>query len=225
MDLYCGNCGTKNESSAQFCGNCGRPLPSNRSSFPHKGRTWISKAASIGATIVIIFFFLPWVSVSCSMLRMSVISVSGYQVASGHMLDNLNSTLGGLGSTLGGLGDLSGLGGMDTSGISDQVSKYLNNKTSVPAVWLILVIGVLGIFSLVGGKGGGKIALGVGVIGVIALIVLAVKISGINSQIAVSGFSIKTEGGLVMEWLGFLFMSGAGILSLMYDENKKGISP
>jgi hypothetical protein len=218
MDLYCGNCGKKNDPSAKFCESCGKSLspiqPPIPRPVPPKRRSWISRTASIGAFITIAFFFLPWVSVSCSAssLTMSATTVSGYQIASGHipLLDNLSS----LGTYFGGLGT-----GMDSSGVSNLVKNELNNQTSFPVVWLILGIGVIGLLSLVGGKKGGRIALGIGIVGVIALVILGIKISEINSQISTYGFEVGTESGLVFEWLGFLFMTGMGILSLIYDSN------
>jgi hypothetical protein len=219
MDIFCGNCGAKNNSSYQFCENCGHRLSSIQVPGPYKGRTWSSKIASIGAAIVLIFFFLPWASVSCSssMLSMSSLSVSGYQIASGNIpaLKSLNDWGGYLGA----------LGGMDTSGTSDLVKNALNNKTSSPAVWLIFVVGLVGLLSLLGGRSGGRIALGVGILGVIGLIIFGINLSGINSQINTFGFRAKTEFGLIAEWLGFLFMIGMGILSLLYDNQKEKSNP
>ena len=216
MAKYCGDCGKKNDASARFCERCGHSLapiqPPPPLPFPPKQRSWISRVASIGALIAIVFFFLPWVSVSCSASSLSMPSttVSGYQIATGHipLLDNLNS----IGSYFGD----SSLG-MDTSGASDLVMNALNNKASSPAVWLILVIGGIGLFSLLGGKKGGKVAMIIGILGILSLIIFGIKISGINSQISISGFKIKTEAGLVFEWLGFLFMTGMGISSIFYD--------
>jgi len=216
MDIYCGNCGQRNETSARFCEKCGQTIVHDRPSMivsPPRKRSWLAKLASVGASIAIICFFLPWVSVSCStnpgIFTMPATTVSGYQIASGNfpLVDNLNN--------LGGL--FGGISGLDSTGVSDSISTYLNGETSSPAVWLILLIGIIGLSTLIGGKKGGKIAIGIGILGIIALFVFGIKLGSINSQISISGFKVKTEAGLILEWLGFLFMTGMGITSILYD--------
>jgi hypothetical protein len=229
MDIYCTNCGAKNDTSSQFCENCGSPLTKLHSTAPPvtpplappRPRTWISKAGSVGALVAILGFFLPWLSVSCSAAGFAVPSttVSGSQIASGHipMLDKIQS----LGSYLGdyGLGEL-GLGDL---GLGSTGAGALTSQVAHPAVWLILVIGLLGLLPLLGGKRGGKIAIGVGALGVIALIIVGINIGSLNSQINMVGFKIKTQAGLVFEWLGFLYLMGMGVLSLLYDSDISSI--
>ena len=220
MDIYCTECGAKNDASSQFCENCGKPLDKLSASVPQvthpltqsRPRTWISKAASVGALIAILCFFLPWLSVSCTAAGYAVPSstVSGSQIASGHipLLDNIQDLSYYLGDY--GLSEL-GLGSSKTSDVASQVAH--------PAVWLILVIGLLGLLTLLGGKRGGKIAIVVGVLGIIALLIVGINISRLNSQISLYGFKVKTQAGLVFEWLAFLYLIGMGVLSQLYDSD------
>ncbi len=240
MDIYCINCGTKNDSSSQFCESCGTPLArapaqpvyTPPAPPPPKPRSWVSKVASIGAMVVVVFFFLPWVSVSCTAAQLGIpaTSISGNQIATGHipLVDNLSSLGGylgdyGLGSL--GLGDL-GLGdmGLGTHSTSDLAAQ-LGGNMAYPAIWLILVIGLLGFASLVGGPRGGKIAIAVGALGIIALFIVGLKIGSINSQISMYGFKLKTELGLIFEWAGFIFLLVMGVLSQRYDIPGYAVNP
>jgi hypothetical protein len=84
--MYCSNCGFNNKEDAKFCENCGFQLISstttpvtNPSDTPTKS-SW-RKWSSIGAAIVVICFFLPWVSVSCA--GRQVVSLTGGEIATG----------------------------------------------------------------------------------------------------------------------------------------------
>jgi len=216
MDIYCENCGSRNDASSQFCENCGYPIKpieqASKTQSAPKSRSWISRMASIGASIVIIFFFLPWATVSCSSNLVSLpipISASGYQIASGqYPLINDASSLYSLLNSYGLISD------------STEISQ-LTQQISAPFIWLILICGIMGLLSLAGGRTGGTIALIAGIVGVIVLIVLGIKLSEINSQISLYGFKIRTEIGIVVEWLGFLFMILIGVLSLLFIKTQE----
>jgi hypothetical protein len=77
--MFCSHCGFNNKETAKFCENCGKamtelPIPISKGSSWHK---W----ASIGAALVVICFFLPWMSVSG--LGIQIISLTGFEIASG----------------------------------------------------------------------------------------------------------------------------------------------
>ena len=77
--MFCSHCGFNNKENAKFCEKCGKPTKNPPPPVPQKS-SW-HKWASIGAALVVICFFLPWVSVSG--LGIQIISLTGFQIASG----------------------------------------------------------------------------------------------------------------------------------------------
>lgn len=210
MTIYCGKYGHPNDPASKFCEVCGEPLTAKNAeersmvAEPQKSKKWISRLSSMVAGLIILFFFLPWVSVSCnySLLSSQKIKASGYQLASGDFPLINKAT------------DITSLvSGYDIG--SDQINE-IKSQASTPVLWMVLVLGIIGIFCLLGGKAGGAISLIVGFLGIIFLISLASKLSTLSSQIQMMGFKINTEPALVMEWLGFILLIVIGIIALIY---------
>ena len=82
--MYCGKCGAKVPEGNRFCNACGTPVFGERSKDQNAASAWV-KADSVmafiilGAILVIIGIFLPWISVA----------VNGYGYSTG-----ISSTLG-----------------------------------------------------------------------------------------------------------------------------------
>jgi hypothetical protein len=82
--MYCVNCGYKNEAGQAYCIKCGTRLaivhPTDSGYRPQKsvsGLTAGKKVSSAAALLVLVCFFLPWVTVSCG----ASWSLSGYDLA------------------------------------------------------------------------------------------------------------------------------------------------
>ncbi len=98
--MFCTYCGHQNSDGAKFCGSCGKPLvpvqtqaqnpvsPAHQTYQPqatsYQKPKLSPKWASIGASIAILCFFMPWAMASCG--GMSV-QVSGWQVSTGNYLE------------------------------------------------------------------------------------------------------------------------------------------
>ncbi len=102
--MYCMKCGAQNQDTAKFCIKCGRPLgraqppvlesepevelaPRSRPAETAPRMTLGSKIAGLAATIAVIGFFLPWVTVSCA--GSELMTMSGYEVAQGGVVQTL----------------------------------------------------------------------------------------------------------------------------------------
>ena len=86
VTMFCHKCGTQNPDTAKFCIQCGTPLlhppePAPSSGVPprQRGRGWPISGA--GAALVLICFFLTWISVSCGSEQ--ILEVSGQELAAG----------------------------------------------------------------------------------------------------------------------------------------------
>ena len=195
--MFCTYCGSQNIEGTKFCGNCGKPLvpvPTqntdnpNHPVLPHSyvpipttmtnnnQKTKISpKWASIGATLALLCFFLPWLMVSCSGMA---VRVSGWQLSTGNY----------------------------GNGYQNQVQAY-------PAIFLILLCGLIGFACLNGKRSGTIAAMAGGVAGVIGMIIVS---SNLGSQTSSYYVQVSYEVGYYGEWLGFLIMVGVGFYAFRH---------
>jgi len=191
--MYCTHCGFENKGDNQFCENCGKSMTNLPAPVPLTSM-W-GKWASIGSALVVICFFLPWASVSCS--GRQIISVTGSEIATGNY-PGLNN-----------ISDATSLFGYnpDYSGIP-----------SYPAVLLLPLIGAVGFFVLNGKRESSIISMSVGALGCIGLLILMVSISDLKNKVSTGGvFELKYEIGIWGQWLGNLIQLGFGYLSQRND--------
>jgi len=114
--MFCTFCGAKNTETNKFCLECGKPLVKpdgtsvgggslNRSvdkaqatsipgsdlisNFKLSGKENMKRMATVGAVLVLICFFLPWLMVSCSFNPSEGLELSGYDMVT--MTSDVNS--------------------------------------------------------------------------------------------------------------------------------------
>jgi hypothetical protein len=191
--MFCTYCGSQNSEGTKYCGNCGKPLvpiPTQNTVNPNlpvpsqsntatptvtvdsSPKTKVGpKWASIGASLVLLCFFMPWLMVSCSGMA---VRVSGWQLSTGNY----------------------------GNGYQNQVQAY-------PAIFLILLFGLIGFACLNGKRSGAIAAMASGVAGIIGMILVS---SNLGSQTTLY-VQVSYEVGYYGEWLGFLIMAGVGFFA------------
>jgi len=191
--MYCTYCGAQNSEGTKFCGNCGKPLvpvesqkavnpnppvPPQSFVLPRTIQTTGSqtkvgpKWASIGATLAVLCFFLPWVMVSCSGMA---VQASGWQMSTGNFGNG-----------------------------------YQQQNSAQPAIFLILLLGLIGFVCLNGKRSGAIAAMASGVAGVIGMIIVAANMGSQTSSYSMYVIQVSYQVGYYGEWLGFLIMAGVG---------------
>lgn len=210
--MYCPNCGQPAPTSAQFCPECGNPLPVAAAPWVASGAPaptlalplgdWLRRLPAIGAGIVIWCFFLPWVLVSCNTNlggRGGGLAASGYEIASGDYaaLRNMQQ---GLGSMFGNPNAGASSGPTDSTGAR-------------PALWLVLIIGAIGLLALNGRASGAAAALLAGLAGLLAMFVVAVNLLSYGQELSRQGLRLEFREGFWGTWLGFLWLTIAGAMS------------
>jgi len=205
--MFCSNCGHKNPPNSKFCEACGKPITG---SAPTKtvraaGKTPWKKYASVGAVIVLICFFLPWVMVSCSggMFGNDVeIRISGWEFATGKIreLDDLYS----LSNSLQGM---MGEYGYDGSTGSSDIGE--------PLLFLVPVLALGGLLVLSNLQGNSVIASICGGIGILGLIIFAIGIGQAKEEMAMGTYGMldmRYQFGYFMTWVGFIIQTAAGLI-------------
>jgi hypothetical protein len=150
---------------------------------------------SIGALIVVLGFFLPWVLVSCSISLDSdapIVEASGYEIASGN---NALRDLQNMGSMFGGNSEMD------------------NRETSSPLLWFILVFGIIGLISINGRHSGTISAIMAGILGIIGMIIFSVLISEFGEELSREGLKLRFQEGFWMTWIGFAWLTLSGIMT------------
>lgn len=201
--MFCTYCGSQNSEGTKFCGNCGKPLvpvptqntvnpnppvssqsyvpmptiPANNTQKTKVGPKW----ASIGASLALLCFFLPWLMVSCSGMA---VRVSGWQLSTGNYGNG-----------------------------------YQNQFQAYPAIFLILLFGLIGFACLNGKRSGAIAAMVSGVAGIIGMIVVS---SNLGSQTTLY-VQVSYEVGYYGEWLGFLIMAGVGFYAFRQMSSQSSI--
>ena len=205
--MYCTYCGHPNKEGNKFCETCGKALESSNPTQPPigpiptagvvgqgkpSGESWLKRMPSLGAAIVILGFFLPWVLVSCNtgFGYFDVdLKASGYEMASGNY------------AVLQDLGNMYG-------------SDILNTQeTSSPLLWFVLVFGVIGLVSLNGRFSGTVSAILAGLLGILSMIIFSVRLSDLGKEILSLGYIVQYQGGYWMTWIGFLWLTLSAILT------------
>ena len=152
--------------------------------------------ASIGAAIVIICFFLPWVSVSCS--GTEIAQVSGWGLATGSYVNEISNSMS---ESLGGLGSLFG----DSYNLSDYMDT--GSAQTYPGLFLVPILGAIGFISLTNKKAGALAAAIAGVAGIITMIVVGSKLGGsLSGDYTFYSIQVNYLFGYVFEWIGFILM-------------------
>jgi len=107
--MYCTYCNHPNKEGNKFCEACGKPLVTNALPNPpippplpppdpglEKKKRSLRRLPSIGAVIILVSFFFPWLLVSCNTEigsnYQAGISVTGLQIAMGNLDDSSDSS-------------------------------------------------------------------------------------------------------------------------------------
>lgn len=159
--------------------------------------------AGPAGVLVVLFFFLPWVTLSCS--GGFEVEASGYDLATGKAADKLENIATDLGNSItGGFNGMEGSSGLtfESSEVSaeDQVEETALNADA--SVWLILIVGLASVgitgarvysdlsLSVIGG-----LWVGVGLMGLIVQIIKYTDLQDLKHEI---------EAQNSTEMLGFL---------------------
>ncbi len=197
--MFCSNCGHKNSPNSKFCEACGKPIAG---SVPSKtvraaGKTPWKKYASVGAVIVLICFFLPWVMVSCSggVFGNDVeIKISGWEFATGRIRD---------------LDDLYSI----ANSLQGEMREY--GQDHVTGLFLVPVLALGGLLVFSNLKGSSVIASVCGALGIIGLIFFAIMIGQTKEDMAMGTYGMldmRYQFGYFMTWVGFIIQTMAGLI-------------
>lgn len=243
--MYCSHCGNQVNEGSAFCGKCGSPVGSRApeqpaapvwpqppqptaSWTPPPAPTWAQPAypqgyaqpaairtgvnpilrriASVGGPLVLLCFFLPWLFASCSVSSLFTTenqgySVSGLEIATGDykFMDDL--------------GSMAGMFGGDTSTLDDM------NLEGQPALFLVPVLGLVGLAALNGRISGQFITAAAGLLGVIAMIVVSSRLGTVMDQAMAGGFSLEYRFGYYGSWIGFVLMLILGVAAVYMLRN------
>jgi hypothetical protein len=205
--MYCTHCGHQNATGTKFCESCGKPLivtqVATQASSPSAPVTstdwsrWLRRLPSIGAAIVVWGFFLPWVLVSCSVnfgSSDSGIKASGYEIASGNY------------ATLNQIQQYSSMLG-NTGGVNSQ-------ETGSPLVWLILVLGLVGLLALNGKAMGSIAAILAGILGIVGMAIVTFYMSTLGGELSRQGLKLQFQGGFWATWLGFIWLALSAMMTV-----------
>jgi len=195
--MFCPYCGSQNNAGRKFCGNCGKSLPPEQqiqnSVGPHPsvpGKPYqthasapvlpVKSARKTGAG-------LKWASIGaglavlCFFLPWEMIS-SGFSLpVSGWQLSTGN-----------------------------YGSGYLGQIQALTAIFIILLLGLLGFLCLNGKHSGAVTALVSGLAGILGMIIVSANLFIYTP----SSVMVTLSVGYFGEWLGFLVLAGVGISAL-----------
>lgn len=191
--MYCTYCGEQIEENSKFCQHCGKQLTPVKTTtvnltIPGLGQ----RSSSIGSIAVLLFFFLPWIFVSCSFGDQGLIKANAWEIATGNYSDLREI------QEIG-----SAFGDTDTDTALD----------AHPAVFLILLFGLAGFASLKGDKLGSRIALAASILGLLGMVIFTIRAYQIRDEIMQGGMSMSFQLGYYGTWLAFLWMAVTGYLS------------
>lgn len=204
--MFCTYCGHQNSAGNKFCEACGKPLavkPAGTvsTSVPVSKTTdwskWLKRLPSLGAAFVIWGFFLPWVLVSCSVSfgdSDSGITASGYEIASGNFAALQEIRV--FGSMFGAPEDLNA------------------QESSTPLVWLILVLGIVGLLALNGRLSGSIVAILVGISGVAGMTIATIRFSEVGKELSMEGLKLEFQNGFWLTWIGFIWLALFAIMTV-----------
>ena len=213
--MYCTYCNHKNAEGNKFCESCGKPLVTTDVSAPISAKpvaveskkegksSWLRRIPSIGAALVIICFFLPWVMVSCSYnlgtQNKIGYGVTGFEIASGsYPIMDVPEEL-----------KLSPL-------FWGSVEQTPSDTDAYPLLALIPVLGLIGLFSLTGRLSGTILAIISGILGILGMLVFSLGIIYVNSKISITGFRLEFQSGLLGTWIGFLWQTITGMMTVKH---------
>jgi len=204
-DMYCTFCGAQNKETNKFCLECGKPLvkpdgspvgggssssPLNnttvRSTQPVinlkiSGKENMKRLATIGAVMVLICFFLPWLMVSCSLSPSDGIEMSGY--------DMVTMT-------------------SDANNLANSFSPYYYGQTSYgesAALFVILVLAIpicagLSLFFVYKPSRAGVIVFTI--FAILALLFFSLMVSDLKSSAIQDGVVLSFRIGFWGTWIG-----------------------
>lgn len=152
----------------------------------------LRRIPAIGGAAAVLFFFLPWVLVSCSGARGIQVEASGYEIASG----NYNE-----------LDALSDLGSL----FSDSTSQA-RRESAEPLLWLVPLMGLAGLGALSDGKLGSQLALVAGILGMVGLAIFGISAQSSGDDIAMAGFQLEFRYGYWFSWLAFILQAGTAFV-------------
>jgi len=210
--MYCTYCGHQNVEGNKFCEACGKPLavtpvapPSQPQVTPvtpvlpepaKPGRpSWLRRLPSIGGAIVVVCFFLPWMLVSCSVTMggsLSGSAITGYEIATGNY--SALQSLRGLGPLFGGRGT--------------------PQAEANPLLFLIPMLGFIGLVSLNGRLSGTISAMLSGMLGIAGIVIFSLGALALQSQFAQVGFRLQLREGYWGTWIGFIWQTTAAIMTV-----------
>jgi hypothetical protein len=210
--MYCTYCNHLNAEGNKFCEACVKPLnpvnivepvavrPVVREQKKVKKSSWLRRLPSIGALVVLVCFFLPWVMVSCTLdvgaTRDFGYGITGFEIASGsYPIMDIPEEF------------KSGLFGISTDPTPSDTEPY---------PWLVLIplMGIIGLFSLNGRVSGTILAIISGVLGILGILAFTLMIIYTNSKISISGFRLQFQSGIWGTWIGLLWQTITSFLTL-----------
>jgi hypothetical protein len=190
--MYCTYCGQQIEDNSKFCPHCGRQLTQAKAASVNLTVPGLGKrSSSIGSIAVLIFFFLPWIFVSCSFGDQGLIKANAWEIATGNYSD---------------LRELQEFG--NAFGDTGTTS----NEDAYPSVFLIMLFGLAGLASLKGDTLGSRIALAAGVLGLLGMVAFTIRAFQIRDELMQGGMSMSFRLGYYGTWLAFLWMTFTGYL-------------
>lgn len=246
--MFCTHCGNEMKEGTAFCGRCGQPVGSRAPEAPAApawtpppaatyspppaayppppqggyyappgyyaqpaprsgAKPLLKRIAAVGGPLVILCFFLPWLFASCTVSSMlggeaQGFNVSGLEIATGdyRFLDQISS--------------LAGMYGGDTSQMGDM------NLEAKPFVFLVPLLGLVGLAALNGRASGQFVAAAAGVLGVITMIVIGSQLGKVMDDAMNSGFTIEYRLGYYGVWIGFIWMVILGLSAIFLLRNE-----
>jgi len=210
--MYCTYCNHLNAEGNKFCEACGKPLnpvnivepvavrPVVREQKKVKKSSWLRRLPSIGALVVLVCFFLPWVMVSCTLdvgaTRDFGYGITGFEIASGSypimdIPDEFKSSLFNLGG-----------------------EPAASDTKPYPLLVLIPLMGFIGLFSLNGRLSGTVLAIISGILGILGILAFTIAIIYTNSKISMTGFRLQFQSGVWGTWIGFFWQVLTSIVTI-----------
>jgi hypothetical protein len=199
---FCAYCGSQNSEGRKYCGNCGEPLA------PVQTQKAVNPYQPVPAQPS--HPYLPTQALHVD---------SGQKTKTGPKWAAMGAALAVLGFFLPwaviSYGFSLTISGWQMS-TGNYGKGYLSQVQALPAIFLILLLGLVGFVCLNGKRSGAIIAMACGVTGMIGMIIVAANLFAYTpAQVAVT-----LGGGYFGEWLGFLIMAGVGFFALRQMSTK-----